>query len=557
MIWGTLVLTSAACRTDPPAQDRSSAKAADADPWFEEVAESCGIDFRHRSGHDGVYYMPEIVAGGAALLDYDDDGWLDIYFVQAGSLHPGVTDVPGNRLYRNRGDGTFLDVTAAARVGDTGYGMGVTCGDYDNDGDVDIYVTNVGPNVLYRNNGDGTFTDVSVAAGVADPGFGSSGAFVDIDGDRDLDLVVINYLVWARDREIDCRATGTRATLDYCSPNNYRAPARDVLLRNNGDGTFEDVTVAAGLGAAFGNGLGAACADFDRDGDVDIYVANDGTPNQLWINKGNGTFVDEALIRGSAVNRRGIAEAGMGVVPVDIDNDGDLDLHMSHLAQETNTCYLNANGSFDDSTAALGLAAPSWDYTGFGLGFFDFNHDARLDLFVANGRVKMRPDQLDPDDPYAEPDLLFRGLANGRFEEVQPRGGTEDELVATGRGAAFGDLDNDGDIDVVVVNKDARAFVLRNVVGDRGHWVMFRVRNSAGGDAVGATLRIEAGGATQWRTVNPSIGYCSSNDSRIHCGLGSATKIDRVSVYWPSGAVDSLGPFEVDRVHEIRRDRRP
>ena len=553
VVLGAAVLaTLLACDNDRAAKPSQEPDDRRADPWFEETAEAAGVDFVHDSGHLTEYYMPEIMSGGVAMLDYDGDGALDLYFIQGGSLNTGPANGKANRLYRNRGDGTFEDVTEAAGVGDLGYGMGVACGDYDADGDVDLYVTNVGPNVLFRNDGDGTFTDVSAQAGVNDTGWGASCAFLDFDGDGDLDLFVVNYLTWSRDREIDCYSIGGARNRDYCSPNNYRAPAPDVLYRNDDNGRFVDVSEASGLGAAFGNGLGIACADFDADGDTDVYVANDGTPNQLWINTGNGRFQDQALIRGCAVNRHGFAEAGMGVIAVDIEADGDLDLFMSHLANESNTCYLNNGGLFDDATAALGLSAPSWNYTGFGLGFFDFDHDGHLDLFLANGRVKMRRHRLDPHDPYAEPDLLFRGLPGGGFEEATPPGGTTRSLLGTGRAAAFGDIDNDGDIDIVQFNKDNRAYVLRNTAGNRGHWIMFHVLGRQGSLAVGATLRIRAAGKTYRRLVDPAYGYCTSNDPRIHCGLGSAAKVESVTVRWPTGTEESFGPFESGKVYVLR-----
>ncbi|MCH7813895.1 MAG: VCBS repeat-containing protein, partial [Planctomycetes bacterium] len=311
--------------------------------WFEEVAEQSGLTFRHVRTPVVRYWLPEIMSGGAGLFDYDNDGDMDLYLVQAGDLDPTATDKPGNRLYRNRGDGTFDDVTAAAGVADTGYGDGCACGDYDGDGDVDLYVTNVGPNALYRNNGDGTFTDVTAAAGVGDPGWGCSAAFFDYDADGDLDLMVVNYVIWSIQAEIKCAIiTGEQ---DYCSPSNYNAPAPDTLYRNEGDGTFVEVSEAAGLRAAYGNGLGICCGDYNLDGRLDIYVANDASPNQLWHNTGRGGFRDDALLAGCSVNANGTTEAGMGVAGVDLDNDGDLDLFMTHLRNETHTLYLN-HGAF-------------------------------------------------------------------------------------------------------------------------------------------------------------------------------------------------------------------
>jgi enediyne biosynthesis protein E4 len=484
-------------------------------------------------------------------LDFDGDGLLDIYLVQGGSVHPGSTNVLGNKLYRNLGNGQFEDVSESAGVGDTGYGMGCACADYDGDGNIDIYVTNVGPNVLYRNNGDGTFTDVTEPAGVGDPSWGTSAAFFDYDLDGHLDLVIANYIHWSPEREINCFSRG--GLRDYCSPLNYESPARDTLYRNRGDGTFENVTVAAGLDQAFGTGLGVVCADFTGNGLPDIYVANDAMPNQLWVNQGNGRFTEEAMIRGCAVNAVGISEAGMGVVAVDLHQNGALDLFITHLVGEANRLYINADGYFIDQITRKGPGARSWPYTGFGVGFFDFDHDGHLDLYVANGRVKYGQQQLDPNDPYAEPDNLFRGLGGGEFEEILPHGGTHPALVAAGRGAAFGDLNNNGRIDIVVSNRDGPVHLLMNRAGAHGNWIQFRVLNRKGTDAIGARLRIETAGKTAWGQVLPNQGYCSSNDPRVHFGLGETTEVDQVTVFWPDQSEQTFGPLAAGVFHELRQ----
>jgi len=523
--------------------------------WFRNVLERSGVDFRHQSGQTGKFLFPEIIGGGACLLDYDGDGLLDLYLVQSGSLEATSGEAPGNKLYRNTGSLTFEDATASAGVGDTGYGMGCAAGDYDNDGDADLFVTNVGPDVLYRNNGDGTFADVSVSSGVTSDAWGCSAAFVDYDGDGDLDLFTVNYVTWSARHELECFSRSGRR--DYCQPANYHAPARDTLYRNNGDGTFSDVSEEAGLGAAFGYGLGVVCGDFNRDGRTDVYVANDGTANQLWINAGGGKLTDEALLAGCAVNMHGGCEAGMGVQAVDVDPDGHLDLFVSHLRNETNTLYRNLGepnaGVFEDATARTGLAASSLPYTGFGLGFADFDHDGLLDLYVANGRVMLAEPNLDEHDPYAEPNLLYRGTAGGRFDEILPKGGTAEALVHTSRGTALGDLDNDGDFDLVVVNRDAAPYLLDNMIGvGNGRWILFDVQNAHGAPAVGAELVITVGEKRWLRRVDPHYGYLGSNDPRVHVGLGEHERVEQVQVRWADGAIQTFGPLAAGRVHRLR-----
>ncbi|MFQ5490132.1 MAG: CRTAC1 family protein [Phycisphaerae bacterium] len=524
-------------------------------PWFEEKGPALGIEFVHTIGQPGQFYFPENVGSGGALFDFDSDGWLDLYLLQGRSLAPGATAKSGNRLYRNKGDGTFEDVTKAAGVGDTRYGMGCACGDYDNDGDIDLYVTNLGPNILYRNNADGTFTDVTAESGAGDASWGTSCLFADYDLDGHVDLFVVNYVRWRADQELVCSSRdGLR---DYCSPKHYNAPARDTLLHNNGDGTFTDVTEAVGISKAFGNGLGVACEDFNNDGRLDLYVANDQMNNQLWISTGDPRaprFSEEGLLAGCAVNQQGVAEAGMGVAVMDLGDDGDFDLFMVHLREETNTFYENINGMFVDVTANIGLAGPSLGFTGFGVGFADFDHDGLPDVYVANGRVNRASEKWDPNDPYAEPNQLIRGVAPGRFEEVMPRGGTARLLVGSSRGAAFGDIDNDGDVDVVVSNMNRRPFILMNVAPKKGNWAMFRVLNPHGSPAVGARLAIQVGQRKQWRAVQPGYGYCVSNDPRVHLGLGSATTVDKVTVRWPGGGEESFGPFAAGKVHTLKHN---
>ncbi|UCE59056.1 MAG: CRTAC1 family protein [Phycisphaerales bacterium] len=537
------------CRKSKPTEVTELESVAEV--WFEDVAVESGITFVHVSGHRVRHLFPESVVGGGAMFDYDRDGDLDVYVVQCGTVEQGVKSRAGNKLYRNEGNGTFVDVTTEARVGDLRCGMGCTCADYDSDGDVDLYVSNYGSNVLYRNDGDGTFSDVTAQAGVGDPSYSASSGFIDYDRDGRLDLFVVNYVHWSPEREIDCfNAAGE---LNYCKPTNYQAPARDTVYHNLGNGKFEEVSRSVGIGTVFGNGLGLAWADFNMDGWMDVFVANDATPNQLWINTTKGGFVDEALIAGCSLNAHGMTEAGMGVIALDIENDGDVDLFMGHLRAESNTLYKYQDGWFEDATSVVGLEAPSFAFTTFGLGFADFDHDGYLDLYTANGAIISPEKPYDPSDSFAEPNLLYRGLGNDRFEEITPRGGTRELLVATSRGASFGDMDNDGDIDVLVVNKDARPHLLRNVADKRGGWIMFSVLDNHGSEALGATVRVDVGQRRQWRLVQATYSYCSSNDPRVHFGLGDAGRVDAVSVRWPDGKEESFGGFAASAVHTLRR----
>jgi len=521
-----------------------------AGPWFVEGAEAAGIDFHHVSSLERRYYFPEIMSGGVGLLDFDKDGWLDVYLVQGGDLVIDV-DLPVNRLYRNQGDGTFADVTETAGVGDPGYGMGCACADYDGDGWTDLYVTNVGANRLYRNLGNGRFLDVTEEARVGDAGFGASAAFADYDLDGDLDLFVANNIVWTREAEIHCE--GAMGLDDYCHPNNYEAPAPDTLFHNDGAGSFSDVSESAGLREAYGNGLGVVASDLNGDGWPDFYVANDSLPNQLWINDGNGRFQDRAAMTGSALSGEGIAEAGMGLQAIDVENDGDRDLFITHMRNQSNTFYSNEGRHFEDSTARLGLSVPSQPFTGFGVGFVDFDGDSALDLFVANGRVTIAQPFPDESDYYAEENQLFEQGPTGGFLEVMPRGGVAKPLAETSRGAAFGDLDNDGDVDVLVVNRDARVHLLWNVVGSRRAWIGFSLLSAKGTDALGAVVAVVSGGHVQYREVNPGYSYCSSNDPRVLFGLGRSARVEAVRVRWPTGEEEAFGPFTEGAYYELRQ----
>jgi len=528
----------AACSTDEAAPE--------IEPWF--VTVDAGFDFRHEPAKEIRFWFPEILGSGAAFLDYDGDGDLDIYVVQSGDLKLPAAERPGNRLYANQGGGRFVDVTDSAGVGDRGYGMGCTTGDYDADGDTDLYITNHGPNVLYRNEGDGTFSDVTEEFGVGHDAWGTSCAFLDYDLDGDLDLFVANYLNWSRERELDCKSP--QGEPDYCHPNNFKSPAMDVLYRNDGE-HFTDVTETSGVSSSYGNGLGVAVGDFDLDGRPDIYVANDEMSNLLWMNKGDGKFVDDALVRGCAVNMNGTAEAGMGVASVDIDEDGDLDLFMTHLRNETNTFYFNKNGVFRDRTSSTGLGSSSLQYTGFGTGFADFNLDGHLDLYVVNGRVGNWVPYFNEANIYAEPDQLFHGLGAGKFEESSAPGGLAEPHYGASRGAAFGDYDNDGDIDIAIVDNRGSLRLLRNEAPRAGSWLQLSVIGPSGSDAIGARVRVEAAGGAQHRVIQTSYSFCSANDPRAHFGLGAATQADEVRVDWLIGDPELFGPLEAGKSHTL------
>jgi hypothetical protein len=527
----------------------SPAAKPDGEPWFEEVAAAAGIDFVCRSGHKNKYIFPEIILGGCALLDMDGDQDLDLFLVQGGQL-PVAANGERNHLYRNEGEMRFVDVSKGSGADDLGYGIGAAAGDIDNDGDTDLYVTKVGRNTLLRNEGSGKFTDVTAASGTGHTGWGTSAAFLDFDADHDLDLWVVNYLNWTLEGELDCY--NDFGGKDYCLPTNYEAPASCVLYRNNGNGTFTDVTESAGLRNAYGNGLGICTGDFDGNGRVDVFVANDTMMNQLWINLGNGRFQDEALMRGCALDEHGKAKAGMGTHAADPDGDGDLDILVVNLVRESDSFFVNEGDFFTDRTAAVGLGVASRPYTRFGVGFVDFDNDGELDLYEANGRVQRSAEPLGA-DPYAEPSQLFRGTGKGRLEEVRPQGGTAKPLIATSRGAAFGDLDGDGGMDVVVVNRDGPVRVLRNVVKNRGGWIRFSVKEKSGRDALGATVTALVGDRKVRRDVVSAYSYASANDPRVHLGLGKAARVRDVRVRWADGVEESFGDFDGNQVVVLRR----
>jgi hypothetical protein len=543
------------------------ASGVQAEDWFSDRAEETGLDFVHFNGMSGEYYLAEILGGGVALFDYDTDGDLDVYLTQGHMLGKDktlkdavVAPRPGqtlnDRLYRNdlviRADGRrilrFSDVTQAAGIEATGYGMGVAVGDYDNDGWTDLYVTNWGSDQLWHNNGDGSFSNATARAGLGAPGWAVSAAFFDYDRDGDLDLYVGHYVKFSVDKNVLCYApTSAR---DYCAPQRYDF-LPDRLYRNRGAGTFEDVSAKAGIAREFGPALGVIAADFNGDGWGDIYVANDGEANLLWINQRNGTFKNEALLAGVAVNMEGAAEGSMGVDAGDFDGDGDEDLFMTHLQNETNTLYLNnGQGWFEDRTLSTGLGPPSKAFTSFGTAWFDYDNDGWLDLFIANGDVRVVPILVRAGDKYPlhQTNQLFRNLKNGRFKEVTRLAGEVFELSEVSRGAAFGDVDNDGDTDILVGNNNGPVRLLINNVGNHRHWLGLRLLDKAGHEAVGAKVAVYRKGAKPlWRRVRTDGSYGSANDSRILLGLGKATRVERVRVDWPSGRTEMWSSPPIDQ----------
>jgi enediyne biosynthesis protein E4 len=522
--------------------------------WFTDQSKEAGIDFVHFNGRSGEFYISEIMGAGGAMFDYDNDGDLDVYLVQGGMLAtaPPVLAAPKvplrDRLYRNdlvaRADGTrmlrFTDITEGSGLAASSYGMGVAAGDFDNDGWVDLFRTALGTNQLFRNNRDGTFTDVSQRAGTSNPRWSVSASFVDIDRDGWLDLYVGNYLDHSVDERIRCYTrTGKR---DYCGPRSYK-PVPDRLYRNRRDGTFVDVTAEAGVAGEYGSALGVVAADFNADGWADIYVANDGEPNLLWINQQNGRFKNTALLAGAALNALGSAEGSMGVDAGDFDNDGDEDLFVTNLPGETNTLYVNDGSAlFEDLTSKVGLAVPSLPNTGFGTAWFDFDNDGWLDLLVANGAVRIREGLARATDPFPlhERNQLFRNLGTRRFEEVTASAGGVFELSEVSRGAAFGDVDNDGDVDVLVTNNNGPARLLINRVGQRNRWVGLRLVGGPGPrDMLGARVGVfRKEGPPLWRRARADGSYASASDPRVIVGLGNGTAVPRVRVIWPSGRVE-------------------
>lgn len=511
---------------------------------FTDVTAELGIEFRHVNGESGKKYFIEPIGSGVALFDYDNDGDVDLYFVNGGDL-PGMTSSisPTNRFYRNEG-GTFTDITDEASVGDTGYGLGCCVGDYNNDGFADLYVTNYGPNVLYHNNGDGTFTDVTATAGVAGDQFSSGCAFVDVNADGYLDLYVVNYVQFDPETNPECSRQGIPT---YCTPEALPGVA-DVFYRNNGDGTFTDDSESAGVSTANGKGLGVVCGDVDNDGDVDIFVANDTTPNFLYRNERNDMrMMEDALFAGVALSEEGRAYSGMGANLGDFDNDGYLDIVITNFQDQTNSLYHNAqSGFFTEMSFATGIGERSLPYLAWGVDFIDVNNDGWLDLFIANGHLDDNIAEIDPIGIYAQPNQLFLNDRGIRFSE-NPDPAIAQQKVS--RGTAFGDIDNDGDVDIVVSNLKDAPTVLRNDSNNASQWLAVKlIGTRCNRDAIGARVTVVSGGLTQMREVKSGSGYLSQNDLRLHFGLGNSMSVDTLTVRWLCGRVQTLQNVETNQI---------
>ena len=525
---------------------------AAADPLqFTSVTKEAGIHFTHHDGGSGLLYFIEPLGGGAAFLDYNNDGLQDIYFVNGADLPPfpkvqsnGI-EPPRNALYRNNGDGTFTDVAMTAGVADTGYGMGCAVGDYDNDGFSDLYVTNFGANVFFRNNGDGTFTDVTTETGTGDTRWGTSCAFVDYDNDSFLDLYVTNYVKYDIESDQVCMNKGVRV---YCDPRLYEGEL-DILYHNNGDGTFTDVTEIAGFFGATGRGLALAWGDYDDDGDMDVYIANDADQNFLYRNNGDGTFTDVSLIAGVGFSEDGEAENGMGADFGDYDNDGRLDLVITNFQDQTNTLYHNEGGGlFSDVSYASKIGTISLPYLAWGVSFCDYDNDGFQDLFIANGHLDENVQVFNPTGFYQQPNLLFRNNGDGTFDEVGVDLGSGMGLEKVSRGFAYSDYDNDGDLDLLVTNLKGAPDLLENRGGQNTWLTLKLIGTHSNRDAIGARVKVTTGNLTQIREVRSGSSYLSQNDMRLHFGLGKYRRVDRVEIRWPSGLQEQLEGVETNQI---------
>jgi len=541
----------------------ATVKVSAAEPWLDATA-SAGVDFHYRAGLSGQYHFPEIMGGGAAVFDYDRDGLMDIYLVQGGSLLPDGDPAGGDRLLRNVSragpDGQlvlrFEDVTEKAGIRSLGYGMGVAAGDLTGNGYPDLLVLNYGPNQLWRNNGDGSFSDITEGSGVAGQAWSVSASLADLDGDGLSEIMIANYVDFDLDNHRVCRSAMT-STQDYCSPSAYPGVA-DRLYRNLGEGRFDDISESSGIAGQARHGLGVVASDLDGDGRIDLYVANDGVPNALWLNRGDLRFEDDAFLAGVAVNAGGKSEAGMGVDAADFDHAQGEDLFVTHMRMESNTLYVSDDqGWFSDATSRFGLATPSLGYTGFGTAWTDLDRDGWLDLVVANGAVVAEAALVALKDPfpYHQVNQVFINEGGQRFRDASGESGAAFEFSGVTRGLAVGDLDNDGRPDLVLVNIEGPARVLLNRIDSGHHWLGLEPVDQAGRLLTQTVAwRVDSEGQLHQRRRSRSDGsYASARDSRVLFGLGRESGPVTVELRWPDGRRERFADLAVDRYHRLIR----
>jgi hypothetical protein len=527
-------------------------------PVFTDVTAAAGIRFKHTNGAFGRKYLPETMGSGCAFLDADGDGRQDVLFVNSTSWPPQARGKARSvmALYRNNGDGTFSDVTARAGLAVPMYGLGAAAADYDHDGRIDIYITALGPNRLFRNLGGLRFEDVTAKAGVGDPGFSTSAAWLDYDRDGQVDLYVANYVEWSIEKDLFCTLDGK--TKSYCTPESYKGQS-PTLYHNRGDGTFDDVTKRAGLHDPASKALGVALIDFNDDGWMDLFVANDTQPNRLYENKGNGTFTDVGVAAGVAFNEAGVARAGMGVDAADYDGSGRQSLIIGNFSNEMMALYTNeGNGLFIDEAPTSTIGRASLLTLTFACFFFDFDLDGRLDIFAANGHVADDVNAVQPRVTYAQPPHLFRNLGRRQFEAVTARAGTALGRRMVARGAAYGDYDADGDLDLIVTTNNGPARLLRNDGGNRNTWLRVRAVGTASNrDAIGAFVRVTPAGGqpSPWALVKTGSSYLSQSELPVTFGLGRADRLTTIEVRWPGGRVQTLPGARANQTITIEEGR--